>query len=122
MIMPAVKLASEVIWAPHRFIEVLDDWGDDAFDFLRHQVPRIVAVLVIAFVLAGCSNWFHDIWENSAIARTFPPRSVPSSFARCRASFTASESSSSFLSPRCRSCLCWGSTWDHCWPALGLPA
>ena len=49
--MPAVKLALGAIWAPHRFIEVLDDWGDDAFDFLRHQVPRIVAVLVIAFVL-----------------------------------------------------------------------
>src|SRR5664279_4224812 len=52
MIMPAVKLALGAIWAPHRFIEVLDDWGDDAFDFLRHQVPRIVAVLVIAFVLS----------------------------------------------------------------------
>ena len=50
--MPAVKLALGAIWAPHRFIEVLDDWGDDAFDFLRHQVPRIVAVLVIAFVLS----------------------------------------------------------------------
>jgi small-conductance mechanosensitive channel len=49
--MPAVKLALGAIWVPHRFIEVLDDWGDDAFDFLRHQVPRIVAVLVIAFVL-----------------------------------------------------------------------
>src|SRR5450432_3584146 len=52
MITPAVKLALGAIWAPHRFLEVLDDWGDDTFDFLRHQVPRIVAVLVIAFVLS----------------------------------------------------------------------
>jgi len=37
--------------APNRILEVIDDWGDDAFDFLRHQVPRIVAVLIIAFIL-----------------------------------------------------------------------
>ena len=37
---------------PNRILEVIDDWGDDAFDFLRHQVPRIIAVLIIAFVLS----------------------------------------------------------------------
>jgi moderate conductance mechanosensitive channel len=31
---------------------VLSGWGDDAFDFLRHQVPRIIGVLIIAFILA----------------------------------------------------------------------
>ena len=37
--------------APNRILEVIDDWGDDAFDFVRHQVPRIFAVLIIAFIL-----------------------------------------------------------------------
>ncbi len=32
-------------------LHILDDWSDDTFDFLRHQVPRIVAVLIIAFIL-----------------------------------------------------------------------
>jgi moderate conductance mechanosensitive channel len=38
--------------APHRAFQVLDDWGDDAFDFLRHQAPKILAVLIIAFILS----------------------------------------------------------------------
>ena len=41
--------------SPHRakenLLQVLDNWGDDTFDFVRHQVPRIVAVLIIAFIL-----------------------------------------------------------------------
>jgi small conductance mechanosensitive channel len=32
-------------------IQMLSAWGDDAFDFVRHQVPRIVGVLIIAFIL-----------------------------------------------------------------------
>ena len=38
--------------APNRILEVIDDWGDDAFDFLRHQAPKILAVLIIAFLLS----------------------------------------------------------------------
>jgi small conductance mechanosensitive channel len=38
--------------APKRLLEVLNDWGDDTFYFLRHQVPRIVAILFVAFVLS----------------------------------------------------------------------
>src|SRR5271169_393560 len=38
--------------APHRVLQVLDDWGDDAFDFLRHQVPRILGVLIIGYILS----------------------------------------------------------------------
>ncbi len=38
-------------WGPHRAVQVFNDWSDDAFDFLRHQVPKIVAVLIIAFIL-----------------------------------------------------------------------
>ena len=38
--------------APKRLLEVLHDWGDDTFSFLRYQVPRIVAILFVAFVLS----------------------------------------------------------------------
>jgi small-conductance mechanosensitive channel len=51
MITPTIKLTLEAIMAPNRVLEVVDDWGDDAFDFVRHQAPRIVAVLIIAFIL-----------------------------------------------------------------------
>jgi len=34
---------------PH--LRMLSDWGDDTIDFVRHQVPRIIAVLIIAFIL-----------------------------------------------------------------------
>ena len=32
-------------------VRMLNSWSDDAFDFVRHQVPRIVGVLIIAFIL-----------------------------------------------------------------------
>jgi moderate conductance mechanosensitive channel len=48
--MTASALAT--IMAPNRMFEVLNDWGNDAFDFLRYQAPKIVAVLVVAFVLS----------------------------------------------------------------------
>ena len=51
MIILPVKLTVRVFLAPNRFLEVINDWGDDAFDFVRHQVPRIVAVAIIAFIL-----------------------------------------------------------------------
>ena len=44
--------ALAIIMAPKRLLEVLHDWGDDTFSFLRHQVPRIVAILFVAFVLS----------------------------------------------------------------------
>ena len=44
--------ALAIIMAPKRLLEVLNDWGDDTFYFLRHQVPRIVAILLVAFVLS----------------------------------------------------------------------
>ena len=36
----------------HNILQLLDNWGDDAFDFLRYRVPKIVGVLIIAFILA----------------------------------------------------------------------
>ena len=37
--------------AKRNVLEMLNNWGDDSFDFVRHQVPRIVGVLIIAFIL-----------------------------------------------------------------------
>ena len=36
----------------HDVLQLLNYWGDDAFDFLRVRVPRIIGVLIIAFILA----------------------------------------------------------------------
>jgi moderate conductance mechanosensitive channel len=30
---------------------MLNNWGDDTFDFVRHQAPRIIGVFIIAFIL-----------------------------------------------------------------------
>ncbi len=32
-------------------LQIFSHWGDDAIDFVRHQVPRIIGVLIIAFIL-----------------------------------------------------------------------
>src|SRR5271157_745096 len=37
--------------ARHSVFQLLDDWSDDAFDFLRLRVPRIVGILIVAFIL-----------------------------------------------------------------------
>src|SRR5271169_6140555 len=36
----------------HDLIRLLNYWSDDAFNFLRYRVPRIIGVLIIAFILA----------------------------------------------------------------------
>jgi moderate conductance mechanosensitive channel len=36
----------------HKLFQLLDYWGEDAFNFLRYRVPRIIGVLIIAFILA----------------------------------------------------------------------
>ena len=38
--------------AKHDVFQLFDDWSDDAFEFLRIRVPRIIGVLIIAFILA----------------------------------------------------------------------
>jgi small-conductance mechanosensitive channel len=52
MIMPLATHVLGTIMAPNRLVEIINDWGDDAFDFLRHQAPKILAVLIIAFILS----------------------------------------------------------------------
>jgi moderate conductance mechanosensitive channel len=44
--------------APSSAYRVFDDWGNDAFDFLRHQAPKILAILVVAFILARLLRFF----------------------------------------------------------------
>ena len=34
-----------------RLMALFDQWSDDAFDFVRHDLPKIVMVLIVAFVL-----------------------------------------------------------------------
>jgi moderate conductance mechanosensitive channel len=47
-----VTPALPMVFIPNRLPQVISNWGDDAFDFLRHQLPRILAVLVIALILS----------------------------------------------------------------------
>jgi len=35
-----------------KVVEMLNSWGDDTFDFVRHQIPRIIGVFIIAFILS----------------------------------------------------------------------
>jgi moderate conductance mechanosensitive channel len=37
--------------AKHNLFQLLDDWSDDAFDFLRLRVPRIIGILFVALIL-----------------------------------------------------------------------
>ncbi len=36
----------------HSWLQVLNNWGDDTFEFVRRDVPKIVGVLIIAFALS----------------------------------------------------------------------
>jgi small conductance mechanosensitive channel len=52
MTSPASLIGLLTAAAPKRIFDVINVWGDDAFDFLRHQAPRILTVLLVAFVLS----------------------------------------------------------------------
>jgi small conductance mechanosensitive channel len=55
MVSPLAQRLQAFIVGPDRakdsVIHMLNSWGDDTFDFVRHQVPRIVGVFIIAFIL-----------------------------------------------------------------------
>lgn len=36
----------------HNLARVLEDWRDDSFEFLRYSAPRILAIIIVAFILA----------------------------------------------------------------------
>src|ERR1019366_8004516 len=46
MLVPVLQPLQAMLIFPH--LRMLSDWGDDTIDFVRHQVPRIIAVLIIA--------------------------------------------------------------------------
>ena len=56
MVSPLAQRLQTFVLGPHRakdnVIQMLNNWGQDTFDFVRHQVPRIVAVFIIAFILS----------------------------------------------------------------------
>jgi small-conductance mechanosensitive channel len=55
MVSPLAQRLQAIILGPHRakddIVRMLNSWGDDSFDFVRHQAPRIVGVFIIAFIL-----------------------------------------------------------------------
>src|ERR1700722_19339141 len=55
MVTPLAARLQAAILGPHgakdNVIQMLNSWGDDTFDFVRHQVPRIIGVFIIAFIL-----------------------------------------------------------------------
>lgn len=52
--MPYCSLPASLLitHAPQEVVHILDDWRTDSFDFLRHQAPRIIAILIVAFILS----------------------------------------------------------------------
>ncbi len=51
MLFPAFFGSLFDTFAPHDVVHIFDDWRDDSFDFLRHQAPRILAIVGVAFIL-----------------------------------------------------------------------
>jgi small-conductance mechanosensitive channel len=46
------KLNPEMPQTLHqKLMRVLDNWGDDLFDFARHDLPRILAIIIVSLVL-----------------------------------------------------------------------
>jgi moderate conductance mechanosensitive channel len=44
--------AVQANFPPHRRVwSLFDQWSDDLFDFVRHDLPKIIGVLLIAFIL-----------------------------------------------------------------------
>jgi len=52
MAFPALLGSTFYSFAPHEFLNLFDDWREDSLDFLHHQLPRIVAIVILAFILA----------------------------------------------------------------------
>jgi len=52
MLFPAFLGSLFDTFAPHDFVHIFDDWREDGLDFLRYQAPRIVAIVIVSFILA----------------------------------------------------------------------
>ena len=51
MLFPAFSGSLFDTVTPHDMIHLFDDWRADSLDFLRYQAPRIVAIIIVAFIL-----------------------------------------------------------------------
>jgi small conductance mechanosensitive channel len=67
-------LAHALRWssfAPGRALDILDDWREDAFNFARADLPRIVAILLVALVLTRLlrvvSNRINDLSHRAGL-------------------------------------------------------
>ncbi|MGA2990791.1 MAG: mechanosensitive ion channel family protein [Candidatus Korobacteraceae bacterium] len=47
--MPFADVIAQI--QPHSLFQVLNNWSEDGFDFLRHDVPRIIGIIFVSFVL-----------------------------------------------------------------------
>jgi small conductance mechanosensitive channel len=52
MLFPALSGSLFDNFAPHQVIHLFDDWREDSLDFLRYSAPRILAIIIVSFVLA----------------------------------------------------------------------
>lgn len=45
-------LLSEIVMqTPHSWLQILNTWSDDTFEFVRRDVPKIIGVLIVAVIL-----------------------------------------------------------------------
>lgn len=51
MLFPAFLGSLFDTFTPHDFVHLFDDWREDSVGFLRYQAPRILAIIVVAFIL-----------------------------------------------------------------------
>jgi small conductance mechanosensitive channel len=51
MVAPILPHLSSLIGAPSSVPQIVADWKQDSFEFLRNQAPRILAIVVVAFIL-----------------------------------------------------------------------
>jgi len=64
----------------YEFLHILDNWREDTVDFIRHQVPRIVGVLIIAFILSrllkAAARHVSDLSTSERLPSTFRAQQI----------------------------------------------
>ena len=54
-----MPLLDMTMQTPHSWLQVFDTWRDDAFEFVRRDVPKIIGVLIVAFILSRFLKIIH---------------------------------------------------------------
>ena len=66
--------------AGYEALHILESWREDTFDFIRHQVPRIVGVLIIAFILTrllkAAARHISDLSTNERLPSAFRAQQI----------------------------------------------